>query len=734
MAVFNEVENGLTGGAGFDAAPTVPGSAFTLPAPPGGAAAGFPYAPTASISGTIATAADQDYFAFQFTAGQVIRLDIDGTTGGADLSLFFYDTTGILAGTAFDQAELDPGSTSLKDPFATFTISTTGLWRVGLQGGSVTPYTLNVSILNVPVTWTGTTGADTLFSESGADTLNGAEGDDSLVAGQGNDLVQGGGGADTIEGDAGGFAAGIPYNDTLRGGMGGDRLVGGFGNDRMEGGDGADTLFGDATDPAQVANAGNDTLYGGAGADSLFGGVGRDLLNGGTEADTLEGGAGADRLSGGDGDDLVYGSTSPTADTALDTLDGGEGNDTLWAESRDRVLGGGGDDVVFFTRYVSGPTTEGVTYLDGGAGNDIARLAAFAVGSERVLFALAADGSGTYRMTGGAPGSEITVQLEGIERVEVRGGGDRDDIRGGNGADLLLGNGGAADMLIGGNGADTIYSYLEPFTFFGEVTSADAVLSGGAGNDVLVLQGNGSSGALSGGTGNDYLSAKFSADAVLNGGAGNDTIEYTGGTMLADGATGNDVLVIDVQAAPSALTLADLGGGEGYATAGDQALDFSGIERIYALGSTLADSLEGGTGPDTLAGGAGADTLRGGIGKDALYGRGVAPDDPAGDSFVWTSVAESAPTLAGRDVLTDWKPADVIDLSAIDANEATPADDAFTFGGTTTNTANAAAGTIRTYVYAGNTYVIAGVNADAARDFQIEIGGVHTLTAANFVL
>ncbi len=132
----------------------------------------------------------------------------------------------------------------------------------------------------------GQEGHDTLDGGDGDDTLDGAEGNDSLTGGLGNDSLLAGIGTDTIYGGDG--------NDTLVGDAGTDVLYGEAGNDSLSGGDDADTLDG---------GAGNDTLLGGAGNDSLTGGLGDDSIVGGDGNDTLYGNDGADTLTGGLGSD-----------------------------------------------------------------------------------------------------------------------------------------------------------------------------------------------------------------------------------------------------------------------------------------------------------------------------------------------------------------------------------------------------------------------------------------------
>ncbi|MGH2821176.1 MAG: calcium-binding protein [Actinomycetota bacterium] len=107
---------------------------------------------------------------------------------------------------------------------------------------------------------------------------------------------------------------GSPRNDVIMGTHRADVICGLGGDDILSGADGRDILIG---------GPGHDILDGQAGADVLSGGSGPDGLVGASGKDALVGGRGRDVLAGGSGDDKVY------------ARDG----------RRDRVLGGGGNDV-----------------------------------------------------------------------------------------------------------------------------------------------------------------------------------------------------------------------------------------------------------------------------------------------------------------------------------------------------------------------------------------------------
>lgn len=102
----------------------------------------------------------------------------------------------------------------------------------------------------------------------------------------------------------------------------------------------------------------------------------------------------------------------------------------------------------------------------------------------------------------------------------------------------------------------------------------------------------------------------------------------------------------------------------------------NGGDRIYGRGG--ADDISGGAGRDALFGGAGDDDLTGGGGRDALYG------GAGGDHFLFLAVGAGGKEI---DRILDLDAGDTVDLSAIDADATTNANDAFILVNTFTNTA-----------------------------------------------
>ena len=149
--------------------------------------------------------------------------------------------------------------------------------------------------------------------------------------------------------------------------------------------------------------------------------------------------------------------------------------------------------------------------------------------------------------------------------------------------------------------------------------------------------------------------------------------------------------------------------------------DNSLTENKKLTGTTKADKLLGLDGNDTLIGGLGTDTLTGGKGADI---------------FKFNNVKDSGITATTRDTITDFKhsESDKIDLSGIDADTSKAKDQAFSKPaiGAEFSGDFAKAGQlffeISTHILYGN------VNKDGAADFAIQLNGVTSLVAGDFIL
>jgi Ca2+-binding RTX toxin-like protein len=307
-------------------------------------------------------------------------------------------------------------------------------------------------------------------------------------------------------------------------------------------------------------------------------------------------------------------------------------------------------------------------------------------------------------MSGGNGNDVYVVDEAGDQVSEAGGAGDIDTVRsaisytlGANLEKLVLlggaanGTGNALDNTLTGNGSANVLSGA----------AGSDVLSGGGGDDTL----NGGAGAdqMSGGAGDDTYVVDNAGDQVSEGtGAGDDTVKSSVDYTLGDNV--------------EKLTLA-----------GTAAIDGTGNEAGNRLtGNAAANTLNGLGGNDSLVGNGGDDTLIGGGGADVMTG------GAGNDTFVFLAVSDSGLTGATRDRIADFTAGDHIDLSAIDADAGTPADESFTFVGAAAFTHTA--GELRAYAAGANTVVAGDTDGDGVGDFQIVLMGSHTLGAGDFVL
>jgi Ca2+-binding RTX toxin-like protein len=166
-----------------------------------------------------------------------------------------------------------------------------------------------------------------------------------------------------------------------------------------------------------------------------------------------------------------------------------------------------------------------------------------------------------------------------------------------------------------------------------------------------------------------------------------------------------------------------------------------GNDHIFGDGGD--DRIHGGEGSDIIRGGGGKDRLFGDDGKDHIFsgtGRDVMTGGGGDDLFVFTSIEESAPSARLRDVIDDFKHGhDRIDLSEIDADSGRGGNQAFSWHGSSSFSEGKAGWLIAEKIDRSGTAhdetVISGdVNGDARADFQIELTGLKTLNAGDFLL
>jgi Ca2+-binding RTX toxin-like protein len=155
-----------------------------------------------------------------------------------------------------------------------------------------------------------------------------------------------------------------------------------------------------------------------------------------------------------------------------------------------------------------------------------------------------------------------------------------------------------------------------------------------------------------------------------------------------------------------------------------------GIGNDTITGAGGQDFLFGDAGKDSIDGGDDFDSIYGGAGKDRLTGGGD------GDSFIYSVLADSRKGAA-RDVITDFRADDVIDLIAIDAKNG-GGNQAFRFIGKQDFHGIAGELHFETKNLAGRahdrTFIQGDVNGDGRADFEIELVGLHNLHKGDFEL
>ncbi|WP_460106694.1 calcium-binding protein [Pseudomonas sp. S3_E04] len=255
-----------------------------------------------------------------------------------------------------------------------------------------------------------------------------------------------------------------------------------------------------------------------------------------------------------------------------------------------------------------------------------------------------------------ASGTGTVVSTQGSEQVSAVKGyvssstaGESIDVSqkgvnnatGGSGNDVLQGDA-QTNWLAGGQGSDTFY--------------------GGAGDDVLLIDGDDLSANIHGGDGTDivqvlgeksvYLNLTDANVEIAQGGRGNDVFVASGNsTVYIRGGDGDDVLIGG--SANDALS-GENGNDTIIGGAGNDVLrGHRGNDRIQ--GGSGDDLIDGGQDDDNLSGGAGDDVLNGGAGDDQIDGgNGVDVIELSGDfsDYRITRTAEGvwiSDTVAGRD-------------------------------------------------------------------------------------
>ncbi|MFO1072646.1 MAG: Calx-beta domain-containing protein [Geminicoccaceae bacterium] len=352
----------------------------------------------------------------------------------------------------------------------------------------------------------------------------------------------------------------------------------------------------------------------------------------------------------------------------------------------------------------------------------------------------------------GTAGADVIQGLGGDDRLYGYGGDDR--LEGGSGNDIIepgFGN----DTVYGGIGTDKVSYYNDAGTaglvidLRTDIATRGAEtdrlydvedIDGGRGNDTI--DGDDGANYLSGADGNDVVRA-WGGNDTLRGGIGDDVLEPGAGVDTVYGGPGTDKVSYYNETGTAGVTI-DLTAGTAVRSGETDTLyeienadGTRNADTIY--GSAAVNVLSGADGNDVLYGRAGNDTLLGSGGNDRLLGEagkdvltgGAGVDmfdfDRTGDS-AWTSGKTACDRITDFAHLTD-----KIDLSTIDAKSATAVNDTFTFLAAK-GAAITAVGQVHWYQAGGNTYIEANTGGSTAPEIQIQLDGLKTITAADFVL
>lgn len=294
-------------------------------------------------------------------------------------------------------------------------------------------------------------------------------------------------------------------------------------------------------------------------------------------------------------------------------------------------------------------------------------------------FVDSAEASDTVNINGSLRNSEIDLgsgdDVFNIDRFGLGGSINGSLIRGNDGNDVL-------NLLVGGNGA------------------ANSTFRGGAGSDLINLNGNFSNVEAEGGLGNDtiqFTGAGFFTGSVARTGAGSDIIRDNGLAINLAGSTvqgggDNDAINLSSSIAGLAANGILIGGGAGndtiFSVNSGQATVTAGAGNDFVQAFNGDDSLIGGGGNDYILAGSGNDTVWGdtpdGIesGSDVIFGITGSNKIYAGggDDFVAGGLADDSvngdagnDTLiggAGNDTLNGGEGADILFANDISAQTA----------------------------------------------------------------
>ena len=695
-----------------------------------------------------------------------LRLLATGTANGTgnDLDNVIYagDGNNILDG----GAGIDTVDYTFAISAVTANLTTTALQATSGSGSDTLKNFENLTGSKYNDKLTGNSAANTLDGGAGNDKLNGAAGADQMIGGDGSDsyfvddtgdivsetnATASTGGTDTVYSFLTAYTLGVNV-ENLRllatgtaNGTGNDLdnvIYSGDGNNILDGGAGIDTVsyvfsagaisVGLANTFAQASGgSGSDTLLnienltGSNYNDRLTGNSAANILDGGAGNDILNGSAGADRMIGGNGSDSYFVDNIGDIVSETNATPSTGGIDTVYSYLAAYTLGANVENLrLLATGTATGTGNSLDNRIHAGAGNNIldgdagVDTVSYSIATSAVTVNLAT----TAAQTTGGSGSDTLLNIENLTgskyNDKLTGNSAANTLDGGAGNDKLNGAAGA-DQMIGGDGSDsyfvddtgdivsetnatastggtdTVYSFLTAYTLGVNVENLRLLATGTAN-----------------GTGNDLDNVIYAGDGnnILDGAAGIDTADYT--------FAASDISV------SLASTAAQVTSGSG----SDTLLNIENLTgskyNDTLTGNSAANNLNGGTGNDTLTGGDGNDLLIGGLGTDTLYGGLDA------DRFDFNALSEMG-LGALRDVIGDFNSSegDQIDLSTLDADTSTTANDAFSFIGSDSFSNTNAAGQLRFL----DGILYGSTNADANAEFEIQLLGVTSLNSTDLI-
>ncbi|KQP61127.1 hypothetical protein ASF41_22860 [Methylobacterium sp. Leaf111] len=276
----------------------------------------------------------------------------------------------------------------------------------------------------------------------------------------------------------------------------------------------------------------------------------------------------------------------------------------------------------------------------------------------------------------GTAGADTLDGSLAVVKLVLNGGMGADTMRGGAADDtFVVDNAGDVVLEQANGGYDTVKTSFASYTLGSNLEALTYI-----GSSAFTGKGNALDNVLIGGTGADRLEGAAGADTMI-GGLGNDTyvVDNLGDLIVENPNGGVDRVLSQVS-----YTLAD----------NVENLTLSTSAAINGTGNALANAIVGNAGVNTLGGRGGADTLTGGAGNDTfVFQRGE----------------------ANADVVTDFSGAGIV-------------------GGDVLQFVDYGTGAYLTHTAGTNLYVIhAGADFGGLTE-TIQLTGVTTLSAGDFIL